>query len=268
MEKLGFSLMQLIVESTTEGERFIMPSKEIFESLTTTSLQDKEVYYSISVEKTDDYLWLYFNHGKATPRTETVINIETGIEKDNLRLDSEAELLDQLFVLYYYETHTLYVSNAKKVKVIETFFKKNLQQDICIKHFYKSPQELIAILKTIESIKFTSVANIFNQDDKKRQALKDLTGTDAPETFTLVATYKQKTISKWLHTLIGEEDNYSICDLVVCGRDENEANVTATFNKEMFVRKIEIHAAREQTTGLFTPDSIKCALLNILSNER
>ena len=266
MERISFSLMQLIVESEVGTERFIHPTKEHFDCMNNTSLTNDGVYYEVVCENTNNYLWLYLNFGKASPRNDKITNIETGDKKDNFRNVNEAELLDQLFVLYSYDKKILYISNTKKKKIVELLLEQNSKQDFTIKSFYKNPTEIISILKKIDKIKFTHASNLFNQDSKERQALIDLTGTDAPETFTIEASYRTHQITNFLRTLFNGHEANKISNLVICGRDESDFNYV--YNTDSFSRRIDALCKKNDESGMFNPESVKQSLLNLIENEK
>lgn len=265
MNKIAFSLMQVLVESNTTIERFKEPTYDTFSALQhdTEWIGEDGSFYKIEIEKDSEYLWLYFQFGNAAPRSETVTNVYTGEQSENLRKENEAELLHQLFVLYAYKTNTLYISNAKKIKLIQQFLKEKTNQHVEIKHFFKEPEEMIQLLDSVSSIKFTSSSNLFSQDSKERQALVDLTGTDAPETFTIEATYKSHKIKNYIRKLIQHKNDNQIQNLVVCGRDVNKMDLV--YNIDTLTHKIEVSCEKEEGTGLFTADVVKSNLLNTLS---
>ncbi len=266
MERISFSIMQLIVESDVETERFILPTKDHFNCMENTPLINDGVYYEVVCENNNEYLWLYLNFGKASPRNDKITNIETGDKKDNSRNTNEAELLDQLFVLYSYDNKILYISNSRKKKIIELLLKQNTKQDFSIKSFYKNPTEIISILKKIDKIKFTHASNLFNQDSKERQALIDLTGTDAPETFTIEASYSTHKITNFLNTLFNGKEQNKISDLVICGRDESDFNFI--YNTDSFSRRIDALCEKCDESGMFNPENVKQSLLNAIKNEK
>ncbi len=259
MEKVSFYLMQIIIETKDEGERFIDPTKSLFDCIKNTSFAHEGTYYDVEYENTNDYLWLYFNYGKSSPRNDKITNIETGEKKDNLRERDEAELLGQLFVCYVYETKVLYLSNTKKKRVIEHFLRDNLGSNVIISSFYKNAEDMIAILKKVDKIHFTHIKELFNQDSKERQALIDLTGTDAPASFTIEASYDAHKLGNFLRNLFRSREEYKISDLIICGRDES--NFAFVYNSDSFCRKIEICCPKEET-GLFTPENVQQSLLN------
>lgn len=266
MERISFCLMQLIIENKVRPERFINPTKNLFDNIDNTPLTNDGVYYEVNCKNHDEYLWLYINYGKASPRNDKITNVETGKKKNNTRKNDEAELLGQLFVLYSYRKGILYLSNSKKKKVVELLIKQNAHQDAIIKSFYKNSDEVISILKKIDKIKFTHASNLFNQGSKERQALLDLTGTDAPESFTIEASYSGHRINNFLRTLFKGQEDCKIADLVICGRDESDFNFI--YNVDSFCRRIDTICERSDESGLFNPEDVKQSLLNAIENEK
>ena len=264
MDKLSFSLLEILVDSSVEIERFNPPTNITFSELNkdTQWVGEDGTFYDVEIENTNQYLWLYFQFGNTSPRSETVTNVDTGEQFENQRKENEAELLNQLFVMYSYTRHTLYVSNTKKIKLLQQFLKDNTNKDIEIKHFFKTPEEMIELLSSVSSIKFTSASNLFNQDSPERKALVDLTGTDAPESFTIEATYKAHKIKNFVYDLIHKRQNSQIQNLVICGRDTSD--IELVYNIDTLTHKIEILCNRQEKTGMFEADEVKLCLLNKL----
>ncbi|MEG1333854.1 MAG: hypothetical protein RSD11_09385 [Bacteroides sp.] len=261
MEKISFSLLQIIEETKTSGERFMHPDIPFFNLLEEeTKYIFENNYYEVTVLKGSDYIWMTFNYGNPNPRDEKVTNIETSEKRDNDRKENEVELLSQLFVLYD-NTRTLYLSNSKKKKLLETFLKDKLQANLIIKNFYKTEAEIIDMLKDVSKIEFTHTKDIFSDNSKQKQALRDLTGVDAPEKFTIEAEYKRSNpLTNWIKQLFDAKTNQQISNLVICGR--NESNFNFIYNADTFSRKIDICCNRE-ANGKFKQE---CVLEELLKN--
>ena len=255
--------MQLI-EETKDIERFESPKLESFAKFPLkTSILFEEVYYEVSVEKLNDYVWFYFDYGKANPRDDKVTNIKNGDKNENKRTEDEAELLSQLFFLYSFKNNILYISTSRKQRIIQTILKRELDCDYIIKSFFKTDEELISILKNITKVSFTEVANLFNQDSRERKALIDLTGTDAPVKFTIEAKYpKNSNFTSFIRRLLSAKRDMSLKDLVICGIDNDDFNIV--FNTDTFSRKIEIDCLKEEN-GKFNVESVKNNLLKIIT---
>lgn len=262
MEKLTFSLLNIIIESSTGVERFIDPTYDCFSPLPSELQWSSEDgnFYNIEIENTKEYVWLYFQFGNTSPRSETVINVDTGEQLRNQRKENEAELLNQLFVLYSYTKKTLYISTTKKKKILQQFFKEKLDKDIEIKHFFKRPEDIIQLFDSVNSIKFTNSLNLFSQDSIERKALVDLTGTDAPETFTIEAKYNMHRIKNFIRNLINKRQNNHIQSLVICGRDTNDLELV--YNIDTLTPKIEIYCCKQEKTGMFEANEVKSTLLD------
>lgn len=262
MDKINFSLLEMLVDSSTAVERFTPPTPETFTNLKNDThwVGDDGSFYNVEIDNANEYLWLYFQFGNASPRTDTVTNVDTGEQLENQRKENEAELLNQLFVLYLYEKNILYISNTKKIKLLQQFLKEKIVQDIIVKRFFRSPEEMIQMIESVSSIRFTSSSNLFNQDSPERKALIDLTGTDAPETFTIEATYKTHKILNFIRNLVHKRQNSQIQNLVICGRDTNDMELI--YNIDTLTNKIEVLSTKHEKTGMFDADDVKSNLLN------
>lgn len=260
MNKIGFNILQLIEEKTSSGERFSAPSIESFASMESSFhiLMD-DVYYEINVEKKDNYIWFAFDYGKPDPIDNKLTNINTGSKKDNPRENDEAELLHQLFALYDFNKNLLYISNLKKEKMFAQMLEKKLQHSFTTKKCFKPKDEFIKILKEVNEISFTEVKDLFNLNSKTRQALKDLTGTDAPKKFTLNAKYsKNSNIIDFIKKLMKSKTDSELNELVIRGVDNN--NFEFVFNVDSFVQQISVTFEKNQN-GKFDAELIKLALL-------
>lgn len=267
MEKLSFSLMQLIQEEQQQGERFIFPNRASFNSLGDRfNITIEETYYEIVVEKSDDFIWFSFDFNRADPRDESLTNITNGNKRPNNRSDEEVELIHQVFFLYHYSKQVLYTSNSKKKSLIEKVLKERLQKNFFAKALYKNFNEFVGVLKQCSKVSFTHSANIFSRDNKKRQALVDLTGTNAPENFTIEAKYSKHRIENFLRDLHLEKQNNELDALMICGIDESD--FTITYNSDSFSKKVDIECEKD-ANGKFICANVKDSLIaNITTNER
>lgn len=267
MEKIGFNIMHLYEETTEKGERFVNPSVDSFLSIETSfHLLLDNIYYEINVEKNNEFIWFVFNYGKPNPIDDNLTNINTGTKKENQRTPYEAELVQQLFVLYKFDNSLLYISNLKKEKTFVTMLIEKLDKKFQTQKFFKNREEFISILKEVEEVSFTDAKNLFNQDTSRRQALVDLTGTAAPEKFSLATKYpKNSKINGFIRKLFESRDNNELNDLVIRGIDND--NFSFVYNVETFIQKSTIQVAKNDN-GLFNSKTVKNELLKELSNER
>lgn len=263
MEKVNFHLMQLIEETAQVGERFIPPDLNYFDDVPPNfEITIDQFYYEVAFEKASKYIWLGVTFGSPAPRDDELTNVKNGSKKDNPRDISEAELLKQLFCLYDFSKQILYLSNLQKKSFIEKIFKEKTGRHFIIKPFYKSKDEFVEILKSINEISFTEVRNLFDMNSRQRQALIDLTGAESPENFTITARYSNcPSLNGFINTLYNGWINGSISDLVIRGLDSDKFGIV--FNNDTFSRKIEIPSPKDNN-GKYIPDSIKQNLLQEL----
>lgn len=267
MSKIGFNLIQLIEENLSTGEQFLTPNSESFSKIELSFhiLMD-DIYYEVTTEKKDNYIWFAFDYGKSDPIDDKLTNINTGSKKDNPRENDEAELLNQLFALYDFNKNLLYLSNLNKEKMFEKMLQEKLQRSFITKKFFKSKDEFINVLKEVNEISFTEAKDLFNQDSKTRKALKDLTGTEAPEKFKLDTSYsKDSNIVGFIKKLIQSKSDFKLNELVIRGID-NE-NFGFVFNVDSFVQRISF-PAKKNDNGKFDAELIKQDLLKRLCDER
>ena len=267
MEDLHFAIMELIVESEKSGKRFVFPTKETFDNLENNFSYSKDgFFYEINVKKQDDYIFFVFKFGHPEPRDENLTNIKTGDKIPNMRTIEETELNNQGFFLFHYGKNFLYTSNSRKKGLFEVILKEKLGTDFVVKYFTKNEEEFIKIFKECNSISFTHVRDLFNDDSTKKRALVDLTGTDAPERFTIIAEYKENAgFIDFLRKIFVEKRENKIDSLIICGRDER--GFETFYNVETFLQKIKI-SCKKDSNGNFIDDEVCDALLKEIQNER
>ena len=108
MAEITFSIMQLIEESTSSGDRFVCPTKNSFALLEdTVKFNDNQTLFEINIEKKEDYAFFVFNFGNPSPRDENLTDINTGEKRENNRTITEVELNNQAFFLYYFQSNLL-----------------------------------------------------------------------------------------------------------------------------------------------------------------
>lgn len=264
MDRIYFNLMQIIVETQEIGERFIHPTPQLFNALLEkdTYTDEKGVYYEICAQKTPSFLWLSFEYGKTSPRDENLTNVLTGEKTQNQRTEDEVELLNQIFCLYNYATFEFYISDSRKKKMLENFFMEKLGNGVIIKSFYKSIEEIMNMLQSVDKISFTSANNLFSANSKERQALIDLTGTDAPEQFKIEAKYKKAHILPFVEKLHMAKMDNQISNLIVRGIGND--NLSYVYNLDSFTRRIDLNVEKE-LSGKYNPDKIKNQLINYIT---
>lgn len=268
MRKIGFNIMMLIEDrQSTKGERFLNPIPETFEKIDNSfHLSIDNVFYEVKIEKGESFIWFELDYGKPNPIDNELTNIKTGTKKENQRTLEEAELTSQLFALYDFKKELLYFSNLNKENVFTSILNKKLEKHLFLKRFYKQKEEFISILKEVDEISFTDAKNLFNQDTKRRQALIDLTGTNAPEKFTLSSHYfKASQLKHFIRDLFDSRARNELNELVIKGTDDN--NFAFVYNVDTFMQKIIINVTRNDK-GTFDSEKVKSKLINMLYNER
>lgn len=240
MADIGFNLMQLIIADNTKTEAFVTPCKQSFSEVKNDyQFVNDGALYEAKVSITDEYVWFAFDSGKPNPRDEFITDTITFQKTNNPRLESQTELLDQFFALFYFTNNTLYLSNNHKKTFLTTFLKEHIKLDAVVKNFYKTPDDFIKTIKSVGKISFTDAKNLFNQNSKERQALVDLTGTDAPETFCIEATYNNGAISDFIRRMTTNTAN----TISICGVDEE--GFECVYNKESFCQKIIVKIKKD-----------------------
>ncbi|ATA75017.1 hypothetical protein [Capnocytophaga sp. H2931] len=257
-DKLSFYFLQLIEEANNGIERFKTINENTFDKLEDYfHILHNEIFYEIIVSKHSDYIWINIDYGNPMPKDENLTNIITGNKLPNKREDDEVELTSQLFILYHYKNNVLYISNIKKMKFINEILSQKLDKKFIVKKHLKTQDEFIKTLKSVSEISFTDVNNLFN-DNEQRKALKDLTGTDAPEKFKITAHYSNNFLNiNFLKKLLNKRGTNS-SSLVIKGTDENNFNFV--YNQHNFVKLTEINCKRK-SNGKFDSEDVLNNLL-------
>jgi hypothetical protein len=260
MAEITFSIMQLIEESTSSGDRFVFPSKDSFALLEdAVKFNDNQTRFEINIEKADDYTFFVFKFGNPSPRDENLTDINTGNKRENSRTTTEVELNNQAFFCYHFQKNLLYLSNSQKKTAFEKMLKEKLNTDFKLKTLFKDINEFLNTLKECSRINFSHINDLFSSDSTKKQALADLTGTDAPNEFTITAKYSKHNIENFIRSLSQEKNNNKISSLIINGLDESGFGIV--YNTESFQQKIKI-AATKDDNGKFKTDEVLNNLLN------
>jgi len=267
MGEVNFTLIELTEEVKTKGERFLKPTKKTFESLDSfDTITIKEYYYEIKIDSSEQYIWFAFDFGNPSPIDNKLTNVKTNEKKENPRTEDEVELLHQFFVLYDFKKDLLYISNSNKKNIFKEIIENKLKKRFIIKNIYKSKKEFISVLKSVDEISFTERKNLFNKDSKRRKALIDLTGTDAPTSFSLKTKYSKDIMGKeFISGLIKAKEDEELKNLVIKGVDNEGFGVV--YNIDAFSKKIKIKVKKEEN-GKYNPEIIKENLLKELYYER
>jgi len=257
MEKISFSTFQLIHQTETLGARFVVPDKTLFNSLNNKfEHRDNDSFYYGTLECMDNYLWICVEYGRAQPRRNDVVNIETGTPSINQRQSNQTELLNQSFFFYLFNNTTAYLSNSKHQNLYQQILNKLCSTNFVIKRLIINYEDFISSIKELSSISFTAHNDLFGSDGVRVRALTDLTGTSSPATFKLTASYSLKlddSIKHFLNQLKSEQNECKLSQLVVSGIDENK--LETFYNADTFTNKVPIYATRT-SEGVFDSDAV------------
>ncbi len=263
MSNLIFSAYQLIVDENN-------PSIIDFQEYVEEQYNTKDNIFKITTQKVDNkYYWLYAVFGAPLPYSEEVYDKEKSEIVSNPRTQNQAELNKQLFCLYDFKYNTFYISNSKKKTFLEEYFKYKLEKDIVIKRFFKSKEDFVNHIKTIDSISFTSIDNLFSINNDFFGEPKDIFGLGQPENFKMEINYNNRKITnvfkdKFLN-LLDKKDKSEIHSLVCIGKDENK--IEAIFDIESFTQTIPLNLKKDEF-GQYDENVVQSNLLNELIRDK
>ncbi len=272
MSELTFSIWKPFIKSEKRGERWIQPSLQDFENLTTCDLEHKNGLYHIEVYKSEYNIFLIIESGSLEPRDLTVTDYYTKNKRDNPRLKTEIEFLKQFFVLFDLDNNLLYFSDVRHRNLLEKILKDTTGLEFNIKGFYEDKEEFLKILSSVDEIQFTSKDDIFSTLSQKREALYDLFETDGLKDITLnvkLSSMKINNIKAFLRKIVKESENHQLSGILIRGNDD--AGFEHVFNRGTFIKKISINAEKQQATGKFLGSEVKDILLKeieSLANEK
>jgi hypothetical protein len=262
MSNLTFSAFQLIVDENDPNIGEFLEYKE-------EQYDTNDNIYRVTTQKIDNkYYWIYMEYGGELPYGEKVYDKEKSEILNNPRTKNQAELNKQLFCLYDFDLNTFYISDGRKKGFLEEYFKYKLSKDIVIKRFFKSPQEFIDYVKTIESISFTSKNNLFSINNDIFGDPKDIFGLGQPENFKMDIAYNGRKITENFKTkffnLLSKKDNSEIQSLVCIGKDDNK--IEAIFDISSFTQTVPLTLKKDEL-GRYDQNTVQQNLLNVLDGH-
>jgi len=267
MDKLSFSTLQIIWESDTNAVRFNEAEKEAFNKIPDEfEYSESGTFYKVYTELTDNYFWLVAEYGKPEPHRDKWVDVNTFKEEKNKRKTTQVELTNQSFLFYSFSSKLLYLSNSRHIKLMSKILSDKSENKFLIKRLLVNFDEFIEIIKSVNKIKFTGFNNLFNAESKEFKAIEDLTGTSAPESFTLEATYNKSKISQFLRRLNQSRLEQQIDKLVITGLDES--GLETIYNVDTFTSQINIFCSKN-AEGVYEQDLIKSEIMNkVDQNEK
>ncbi|MRT94475.1 hypothetical protein [Ancylomarina sp. 16SWW S1-10-2] len=260
--EITFTTLKLIIDSNESIISHIEVCKRDFESIPSSfSQNENNTYYKFRKTLTNDFFALSIEYGKPNPHRDTLVNVKTDVEDENKRTEDEAELSKQSFLMYHFESKRLYLSNSKQIKYLSNILtqKSEINGKFIIQRLYKNFNDFIAILKSVDKIRFSGFKNLFNQDSREFKALEDLTGTSSPESFTLEASYDPANLKLFMRRLKEAHSSNKIEELMICGIDEN--GFESIYNVETFSRQFKIRCSKNKE-GIFTKEQLYIELIN------
>lgn len=263
MSNLTFSAFQLIVDEK-------VPKIIDFDEYKDEQYDTKDNIYRATTEKIENkFYWMYMEYGGELPYGEKVYDKEKSAILDNPRTKNQAELNKQFFCLYDFEQHTFYISDGRKKGFLEEYLKYKLSKYIAIKRFFKSPEEFIEYVKTIESISFTSKKNLFSINNDIFGGPNDIFGLGQPENLRMDISYNGRNVTEIFKTkffeFISRKESSEIQSLVCIGKDDNK--VEAIFDISSFTQTVPL-SIKKDDFGKYDENIVKQSLLNILNGLR
>lgn len=259
---LEFSALHLIVGETSPSIEHL---NAVFDK-SEDKFNLKDTHYLINFSIVDEeYYWFDARYGKSFPYTPTVFNTANGTEEANPRKTVQIETDKQLFGLYSIKSKTFYLSNTKKISLVETYLKSKLATDVTIKMFFKDVDEFIKQIQTIDKLKFVAKSNLFSVDGGIFNIFpnpKDMYGLGMPDSFGVEAIFtkakKTDQFVKYLKQLVKWRNDFEADSLVCVGRDDK--NFETIFNASSFVQKITVVGLKDEL-GMYDSSEVLDALI-------
>lgn len=232
-----------------------------------------KVYYYIIEKKSidDNFYWIYARYGKEKPYTETVLNINNDLEEPNPRSTNQIEPDKQIFGLYVVNQATFYLSSVRKKAFFEEYFTSRLKKDVVIKSFYKSVDEFLKQIKSIDKVKLIAKRNLFNSEGKIMSIFpepRDLFGLGLPNDFSLEANFKNASVTKSfiqaLKVMVGWKSNCEAEQLICIGR--NDDGFESVFNADSFIQKVPVSISKDEF-GMYDVNLVYEGLIQQVTKE-
>ncbi len=235
---INFTSYQLYINN----EKFNINNKELFKDILNIPKIYKELKYRLDYRDiNDNYLFLYFLHGKQFPYGQYIVNDSMNI-KHNPKEETDTELNEQLFIFYCVRDDILYLSNTKKATFFIDFLKDYLCKEVIMKYIYKDIGDFCNTLKFLDTVTFSSLGrDLFSKQSDINNNLKDNYCIGEPVEFEVLAKYNEKFIpqikEKIINNLIKKKNNSSVIKkLIIQGKDEQ--GFVNIFNADSFSKKI------------------------------
>lgn len=210
------------------------------------------------------YVALYFLKGDKYPYPEKVIDRDL-TEKANPRPPEQIELNDQLFVLVDTQKQRVYISDQRRRASVVNWIKNKVSKDIAVKAIIEE-SEFINKIKSIKSISFSVVPNLFNSasDSLPRHLVEDANGYGAQKA-KLELFYGNSRLTDQIATKIGEvlKNKYEFEEITVIGNDDSE--MESILNLDEITNTINVEATVDPVSKLFNNEEVFDSLIRKLS---
>jgi hypothetical protein len=265
---LEFSRMHLVVKDASPDVACLKKVCEQVENV--FSLED--VTYLIKAQNIEDnFFWFYARYGKEFPYCEVVFDKGDEKEQPNPRLSSQIEPAYQLFAMYCMKDKVLYLSNLRKKIVVEKWLQEKLDASVTIKHFVKSAEDFIAVIKSVEKVRFVARRDLFSASNGVLDILpapNDVYGLGMTEKFSLEAKFAKASVTENFKEIFKKmaiwKKNHVAESLICIGKDDK--NIETIFNMDGFVQKVSLDITKD-SNGRYS-ESDACDLLLKKLQER
>jgi hypothetical protein len=223
------------------------------------------VYYTFEIEFTEDFLKIYFTHGRPYPHPEEVINTDTLIPEENPRSITQYEP-KQDFAFIDFRTGILWINNSKKKAILIEFLKEELaEKKIVIKDVYNE-DDFIEAIKRIDEIRFSAVPDLFSETSTLTKEMANEINGYGANVGTIHLKYDNTLISDLLKGKIKSlfSNKANLRGIMISGRDSK--NLGMLFNAEIFSRKIQFNAPVDEDE-IFDKDTVYSILIGKVKNE-
>ena len=262
---LNFKTYMIYFGSQEKVTVYNLPEKKDFDKLPNKYKFIKNgVYYRVNTSIINDDIWIHIEYGNPKPRPKTIINILDDSEKDNQRGEDEVELSSQIFFLYSFKFHTLYLSDSRRKTMLSDFLKEILNVDVHFKYYFEI-EKFLSILKSINSISFTCEKNLFSSDNKLLSAYEDLTGASSPKKLEIKTSYSSKmeinSIKPFIERLFEEKDKSNLNRLIIRGVSDD--NFDMIYNTDTVTESLSIKVERNEE-GKYNDIKVRNILLGTI----
>lgn len=238
---------------------------ECFESGFEYSYDENQTFHSIKTQLNTSYFWLYSAYGRASPRSEKVFNVQDCSHYENPRKSIEIEQVNQLFMIYIFNTDELYISSLNQKGFVKKILEYKMKKDINIKSVFTDIDEFCTTISKISTISFVSQKkNLFSNMGTLQQTLTDRYYMEEPEEFKVVASYNTRfsyNMKMAIKNMIQIKDEENLKQIIIQGIDDQ--GFSKIFNEGSFVKKISINLKTNEQ-GMFTEEEVKNLILNQL----